>query len=136
MDCLCIGRITFKVLKSSVCNFKECSDGRSLMIWPLILKDLIVKFCIIIRSGADINNEIVIFMVLFKIVGNICYWISVCFLQKVGSWICHCDDSVCYVGEIQLLSIVRSLFLWACHDVSYQWFHKLIINFDSTSRTK
>jgi len=41
------------------------------MVWPIVLKNLVVKLGVIVRPRADIDDKVVVFVVLVEIVGDI-----------------------------------------------------------------
>ena len=81
-------------------DIKQSCQGWSLVIRPLILQDAIVKQGIVVISGADINDEIGVMMILIKVSSNIANRIPICFFQEIGSRKCHRNDSISNISQI------------------------------------
>jgi hypothetical protein len=60
-----------QVIVGFVGDFEESSEGRSLMIRPFVLDNLVFELTIIVRSRAYIEDKILSIVVLVEIVGNI-----------------------------------------------------------------
>lgn len=98
---LCIIKnLTFQVLLDLMRDLHQNSDGWSLMISPLVLPHSPSKLTVIIRSAADIDDEVVILMILVEIASDVIDGIAISLLEEVGSRVCHSDDSIGYVGQI------------------------------------
>lgn len=91
---------TFEEVVGLGSDIEEGSDGRSLMIWPLVLQNFIIEQAVIVGSRTNVDDEIVSFMILLEIISDIIDGIPPCFFEKTGSGEGHSNDSTSDVCEV------------------------------------
>lgn len=81
------------------------------MVSPFVFKDVIIEKFVIIFSGADVYYHEVVAVSLMKIMRDVFDWVPISRLNA-WCWECHGNNSVSYVGEIELFSVPLKFFLW------------------------
>ena len=118
---------TFQVVVDIIRDLEQSCYWWSLMVRPLIVLHPTFKLTVIIRTGTDVNDKIVIGMILIKVTSHILNGVAIGLLEKTRGGESHGDYPVSDVGEVEFHAIIGRLFLGASHDLTHEGLHKSII---------
>lgn len=86
------------------------------MVGPLVVPDPVLEGGIVVVAAAHVDDEVVVWVRVFEVIGDVLYIVAIGFFQKARGGIGHGDDSVGDIGEVELLSLVGGGVFGPGHD--------------------
>lgn len=109
--------LTAEILVHVVGHLDEGGEGGGLVVRPLIILDRVLEDCVVVGPTADVYDEVATAVSFVQVTCDVLNRVAICFLDEVGSWESHRDDSIRDVGEVQFLSFVAGEVFRACYDL-------------------